>query len=243
VIVSDPRPVIGLTAYSVSASWGVWHSEAVLLPRVYTDAVARAGGVPVLLPPVAGVIDAVLPRLDGMLLAGGPDVDPARYGAERSPHTQAPVHERDDAEAGLLAGALGDGLPVLGICRGMQVLNVARGGTLHQHLPEVLGHEEHSAEVGAFGSHPVRVKPGSRLATLLGRLDVDGVPTYHHQGVDAIGAGLVPTAWAEDGTVEALEDPELPFFVAVQWHPEMGQDPALFEGLVTAARQRQQARV
>jgi len=241
--IDDPRPVIGLTAYSAPARWGVWHAEADLLPRAYSEAVARAGGVPVLLPPVAGVIESVLPRLDGVLLAGGPDVDPGRYGAPRSPHTQPPVHERDAAEAGLLAGAVDGGLPVLGICRGMHLLNVARGGTLHQHLPEVLGSDEHAAETGVFGSHPVRVAPDSRLAALLGRLEVDGVPTYHHQGIDVVGEGLRPAAWAEDGTVEALEDPDLPFFVAVQWHPEMGEDLTIFDGLIEAARQRHQARV
>jgi putative glutamine amidotransferase len=228
-------PVIGLTAYSTRARWGIWDAEAVLLPRHYTEAIVRAGGVPVLLPPIPGVIAAAADRLDGLLIAGGPDVDPARYGQERGPDTQPSVGDRDQAELDLLAAAVDDGLPVLGICRGMQLINVARGGSLIQHLPAVLQHDRHAPTVGAYGSHPVSVAPGSRLAALLGRTAVPGVPTYHHQGVAAIGAGLVATAWADDGTVEAVEDPSLPFCVAVQWHPEEGDDDALFHALVAAA--------
>ena len=126
-------------------------------------------------------------------------------------------------------------MPVLGICRGMQLLNVLRGGTLLQHLPDILGRSVHAPEVGATPA-PGHVQPGTKLADLLGRTTVDGVPTYHHQGVDALGAGLRATAWAPDGTLEALEDPDLPFCLGVQWHPEAGDDPALFDALVAAAR-------
>ncbi|HET9656085.1 MAG TPA: gamma-glutamyl-gamma-aminobutyrate hydrolase family protein [Kineosporiaceae bacterium] len=229
-------PVIGLTAYAVPAAWGVWQADAVLLPRSYVDAVLRAGGLPVLLPPLPGTIEQLLPRLDGLLLAGGPDVDPARYGEQPGPHTQLPSVERDDAELRLLAGAVDGGLPVLGICRGMQLLNVARGGNLVQHLPDLVGGEGHAPAPGVFGGHQVTVKGGTRLAQLLGRTEVDCVPSYHHQSLDRLGSGLTATAWSADGTVEAVEDPDLPFCVAVQWHPEAGEDPSLFEALVGAAR-------
>jgi gamma-glutamyl-gamma-aminobutyrate hydrolase PuuD len=232
----DRRPVIGLSAYSVRAAWGVWDVEAVLLPRAYVDAVERAGGLPVVLPPLPGVIEGVLPRLDGLLLAGGPDVEPRRYGQEPGPQTQPSRPERDAAELSLLATAVDARLPVLGICRGMQVLNVARGGTLIQHLPDAVGHDRHAPSPGVYGEHEVRVAAGSRLATVIG--EWVGVPTYHHQGIDRLGDRLVPTAWADDGTVEALEDPELPFCVGVQWHPEVGTEPALFEALVAAAADR-----
>lgn len=236
------RPVVGLSAYSTRAAWGVWDVEAVLLPRAYVDAVARAGGAPVLLPPLPGVVEAVLPRLDGLLLAGGPDVEPRRYGQPAGADTQPPAPERDEAETRLLLGAVDAGLPLLGVCRGMQLLNVARGGTLHQHLPDLVGHLGHCPAPGVYGDHAVRVEPGSRLAAALGGATGTTVRTYHHQGVDRIGAGLVATAWSPDGIVEALEDPALPFCVGVQWHPEVGADPAVFDALVAAARVRRAGR-
>ncbi len=230
-------PVIGLSAYATPASWGVWSGvEAVLLPQSYPDRIREAGGIPVLLPALPGVIEAVLPRLDALLLTGGPDVEPSRYGQQPGADTQPPSRPRDEAELGLLAAAFAAGLPVLGICRGLQLINVARGGSLLQHLPGVVGTELHAPEPSVYGAHPVKVADGSRLATVLGRTAVDTVPSYHHQGVDRLGSGLVASAWAEDGTIEALEDPEAPFVVAVQWHPEVGDDPSLFTGLVEAAR-------
>ena len=229
-------PVIGITGYSARATWGAWDAEAVLLPRPYVEAVARAGAVPVVLPPVPQVIAGALPRIDALIVAGGPDVEPVRYGETPGPHTQPPNRDRDVSELLLLRQAIDDGMPVLGICRGMQLLNVLRGGTLHQHLPDVVHSETHAPERGSYASHPVSVKPGTKLAALLGRTEVDGVPTYHHQGVDLLGMDLEPTAWAPDGTLEAIEDPGLPFCVGVQWHPEAGNDPALFDALAGAAR-------
>lgn len=231
------RQVIGVTAYASRARWGVWDAQALLVPRSYAEAVVDGGAVPVILPPVPDVIAAVLPRLDGLILSGGPDVDPARYGHEPGAHTQPPDLDRDAAELRLLAGAVDAGLPTLGICRGMQLLNVARGGTLHQHLPDVVGSSVHAPAPGVYSAHPVTVDEGTRLAQILGRTRVE-VPTYHHQGVQDLGKGLVATAWAADGTVEAVEDPELPFLVAVQWHPEAGDDPALFRALARATADR-----
>jgi putative glutamine amidotransferase len=234
-------PIIGLSAYSEPAQWAVWQAPAALLPMSYVDQVTEAGGVPVLLPPVPGVASA-LGRLDGLILTGGGDVDPAGYGAQADPRTSRVQPDRDQAELELLAAALADGLPVLGICRGMQVLNVARGGTLCQHLPDDAGHRP---APGTFGSHQVQVAPGSRLASLLRPgggppagepgLTLD-VATAHHQGIDRLGDGLVPVAWAQDGLIEAVElaGPH-PFALGVQWHPEAGQDGRLVSALVAAA--------
>lgn len=230
------RPVVGLTAVGVRAAWGVWDTEAVLLSQAYVTAVVAAGGVPVLLPPLPGVVEDALPRLDAVVLTGGQDVDPDRYGQRPGTHTQEPSAERDGAELGLAVAAVAAGIPVLGICRGLQVLNVARGGTLHQHLPDLVGTDDHAPTPGVYATHPVVVDGGSRLAAVLGRTVLDAVPTYHHQGVDRLGAGLAVSARAPDGTVEGVEDPSVPFCVAVQWHPEVGTDLRLFEGLVEAAR-------
>lgn len=234
-------PVIGLTAYCEEARWAHWHQPAVLLPVNYAEQVAAAGGIPVLLPPLPGIAAAV-DRLDGLLLTGGGDVDPGRYGAQPDPHTSRVSGPRDAAELELLNAAVAAGKPVLGVCRGMQLLNVARGGTLCQHLPADAGHYP---EPGIFGSHPVKVAPGTRLAGILG---ADGsavdVPTAHHQSIDRLGDGLVATAWAEDGVIEAVErdDDGDPFLLAVQWHPEAGTDPALIEALVKAASESASAR-
>ena len=228
------QPVIGLTAYCEQARWSHWHKPAVLLPANYAEQVAAAGGIPVLLPPLPGIAAAV-GRLDGLLLTGGGDVDPGRYGAQPHPATSRVSGPRDAAELEVLGAAAAAGKPVLGVCRGMQLLNVARGGTLCQHLGDGAGH---TPAPGTFGSHPVRIAAGTRLAGILGAngAGVD-VPTAHHQAIDRLGDGLVATAWAEDGVVEAVErsDAGGPFLVAVQWHPEAGADPRLIQALVGAA--------
>jgi putative glutamine amidotransferase len=227
-------PVIGLTAYCEDARWAYWHKPAVLLPLNYAERVAAAGGIPVLLPPLPDVAGAV-DRLDGLLLTGGGDIDPGRYGAEPHPRTVRVSVPRDAAELELLGAAMAAGLPVLGVCRGMQLVNVARGGTLRQHLPADAGH---TPAPGTFGSHPVRVAAGTRLAGILGAngSGVD-VPTAHHQAIDRLGDGLVAAAWAEDGVIEAVEPGAAGdrFLLAVQWHPEAGTDPRLIEALVAAA--------
>jgi putative glutamine amidotransferase len=227
------RPVIGISAYSQQARWGSWDLPAVLLPRRYTDMVAAGGGQPVLLPPSPGIA-GVLARLDGLVLSGGGDIDPDRYGAARDPETDPANPSRDDAEIELARQAIAAGLPLLGICRGLQVVNVALGGTLHQHLPALVGHDGHSSEHG-YGSHKVSVTAGSQLAGILGRTEA-AVPTHHHQAIDRLGGGLVATAWTDDGTVEAVEMTELAsFMIAVQWHPEAGDDLSLFAALAAAA--------
>jgi putative glutamine amidotransferase len=231
-------PVIGVSAYCEQARWGVWEREAVVLPRRYVDAVAAAGGIPVLLPPEPG-IGGALARLDGLMLSGGGDIDPAHYGADPHEKIMNVREERDAAEFALLDAAVSLRLPVLGICRGMQVINVARGGSLHQHLPDVVGHDGHAPVPGSFGQHHVEVAAGSRLSGILGRVDdmTVATPTHHHQAVDRLGKGLTATAWAEDGTIEAFEaGAGDQFLIAVQWHPEAGDDPTLFRALIGAAR-------
>jgi putative glutamine amidotransferase len=242
------RPVIGLSSYAEPASWGRWVDRpAALLAVNYVAQVTAAGGVPVLLPPVPGIA-TMLPRLDALVLSGGADIDPAAYGAQPHPRTGPIQPERDAAEFALLAAALEQGLPVLAICRGLQVLNVSFGGTLHQHLPDLVANDSHRSAPNSFGTHDVRVARRSRLGALLGPPDAGGelrltVPTSHHQAVDRLGDGLVATAWADDGTIEAVEPGPAgarghreQFLLAVQWHPEAGADPRLFQALLAAAR-------
>jgi putative glutamine amidotransferase len=245
-------PLVGIASYAEQARWGPWDAPAALLPVSYPEQVAAAGGVPVLLPPLPGVARAAA-RLDAVVLSGGGDLDPAGYGAGPHPLTTRVYPERDRAERALLSAALAEGVPVLAICRGLQILNVTRGGTLHQHLPDVVGHDGHGAAPGTFGQHEVRVSPASRLGAILGQPGPGGelrltVPTQHHQAIGRLGRGLIATAWAGDGTIEAVEpdpaqpDPAQPdtgqFLIGVQWHPEAGADPRLFQALIAAARGR-----
>ena len=228
------RPVVGITTYVEPASWGSWQLDAALIPYNYVQAIERAGGTPLLVPPVDKGIEEILDALDGLLLSGGADLDPETYGAEAHPQTNGLRPDRDRSELALLEGALARDLPVLAVCRGSQVLNVARGGDLVQHLPEVVGSEIHKEVSGVFSEHPVRVDPSSKLPG-----DVGPVKSHHHQGLGRIGDGLREVAWADDGTVEAVEDPEKRFAVGVLWHPEAGEDARLFEALVAeAARYR-----
>jgi putative glutamine amidotransferase len=229
------RPLIGLTTYHDEARWGVWDEPAVLLPAKYVRSVTAAGGIPVLLPSMVEDLDAVIGRLDGLILTGGTDIDPGRYGAEPLLTTGAPRPDRDAAELALVSAAAAAGTPVLGICRGVQMINVARGGTLIQHLPDGLNSADHAPAPAVYGHHPVRVSSGSLLAKVLGRAELE-VASYHHQGIDQVGTGLTVTALAPDGTIEALEDESLPFFIGVLWHPEVGEDLSLFTALVAACR-------
>lgn len=227
------RPLIGISGYREQARWGTWDVPAVLLPATYVDAVAEAGGDPVLLP-TAAVTPAVVARLDGLVLAGGADVQPEMYGAVPGPHTQAPRPDRDATERGLLEAALAAGLPVLAVCRGMQLLNVVLGGDLEQHLPDRPGVGTHDPGPGMFAPHEVHTEPGSLVARLLGeRVEAH---CHHHQAVERLAAQLTVTARAEDGTVEAVEHAGQGFCVGVQWHPEAGQDRRLFGALVEATR-------
>ncbi|SEM17996.1 gamma-glutamyl-gamma-aminobutyrate hydrolase family protein [Nonomuraea pusilla] len=226
------RPLIGITTYVEPARFTVWELPVALLPSMYVEQVARAGGQPVLLPPAGDPAQAVA-RLDGIVLAGGGDIDPARYGEEPHERTGYVRDFRDTAEFAALAVALDAELPFLGVCRGLQVLNVALGGTLHQHLPDVVGHGGHSPAPGRFGHLPVTATPGSRMAKALGTRPVT-VPHYHHQAIDRLAPGLTVTATAEDGTVEAVELDSAPFVVAAQWHPEAAEGGELFEALVAA---------
>ena len=229
-------PLIGISAYSEVARWGAWEQQAVLLPQNYVEQVAAAGGIPVLLPPIPG-IEAAVGRLDGLVISGGPDVEPGRYGQDAGPRTTVVRPGRDEAELALFRAALAAGTPIVGICRGMQLMNVALGGTLIQHLPDLVGHDGHSPTPGTMGQHTVSVGASSCLAGILGTGAVD-VATHHHQGIDRLADGLVATAWAEDGTVEAfeLDRPAHPFAIAVQWHPEAAAEQSLFRALIEAAR-------
>ena len=228
------RPVIGITAYAQEASWGHWTLPAALIPFSYVTSVERAGGRPVVIPPIEGAVDETLDAIDGLIFSGGADIDPEVYGAERHAETTVVHRHRDEAELALLEGALARDLPVLAICRGMQMLNVARGGDLHQHLPELVGHEGHRETPGVFSVHQVELDPGSRTARLLGDRAV--VHSHHHQGLGKVGEGLTAVGRAEDGSFEVIEDPAHRFALGVLWHPEEGEDKRLFEALVEEAR-------
>jgi putative glutamine amidotransferase len=227
------RPVVGITTYVVPATWGHWRLEAALLPWMYVASLERAGARVVLVPPSLDGTAELLDTLDGLVLSGGSDLDPGLYGHEPHPETTDVVPERDVAELELLRAALDRDLPVLAICRGSQVLNVALGGDLVQHLPEVVGHDEHKEVAGVFSQHDVEVEPGTRLGAVLG--DCAPVKSHHHQGFGRLGAGLRVAARAHDGTVEAVELPGRRFALGVLWHPEAGDDAALFEALVAEA--------
>lgn len=243
-------PVIGITTYDDHAAWRGWNARAALLPYAYVDSVRNAGGRAVLLPPGGTDAEAreTVAGLDGLVVSGGPDIDPARYGAARHPKTQRPVHTRDAWDLAVTRSALTLGVPMLAICRGMQVLNVCLGGTLHQHVSDLIGHERHNGPATGFGQHSVRVTEGSALAAVLPAGEYFDVPTHHHQSVDLVGDGLTAVAWEEDGLIEAIEPGPsqlggLPGFVlGVQWHPEQGDDPRLFQALVAAATERADAR-
>jgi putative glutamine amidotransferase len=234
------RPVIGITTYAQEASWGVWKLPAALIPLEYVDSVERAGGRPVLIPPSETGVEETLAALDGIVFSGGADVDPSRYGAEAHPETDLPQAHRDAGEMALLSAAIERDLPTLAICRGFQLLNVARGGDLIQHLPERVGNDVHKQVPGEFAVHPVEVKEGSRLGAIVG--STPEVTSHHHQALGRVGDGLVESAWAADGTLEAVEDPSRRFLVGVQWHPEASEDAALFEALVDQAREYRAAR-
>jgi len=234
------RPVIGIPSPIEHATWGAWEGPAHVLSRSYVDAVQRAGGAALILPADPVWVthpDEILDRLDALLLAGGADVDPRFYGAERHEETRGTVPERDTVEIALAQRALERDLPLLGICRGMQVLNVALGGTLHQHLPEVVGHGEHRRRVGSFADsdHDVQLVGGSLAARAAGE-EVHVTKSHHHQGVDRLGEGLVVTGRATlDDLPEAIERPDRRFVLGVQWHPEADERSRLIAALVEEA--------
>jgi putative glutamine amidotransferase len=228
------HPLIGITSYAEQARWGVWDAPAALIPLAYVQAIEHAGGRALLVPPSEDAVEETLDALDGLLFSGGADLDPELYGAEQHPATNDVRPERDRAELALLEGALERDMPVLAVCRGSQVLNIARGGDLVQHLPDVVGNERHKHTPGEFADHDVDLKAGTRLRDLLG--DRAPVKSHHHQGYGRLGEGLVEAARADDGTVEAIEDPSRRFALGVLWHPEEGEDFKLFEALVEEAR-------
>lgn len=231
------KPVIGMTTYLQQAQTGVWDVQASFLPAIYLDGVTRAGGIATLLPPQpvdSDIANRVLDGLNGLVLTGGSDVEPASYGQVPHPSTDEPVRTRDEWEFALLEGARQRGVPVLGICRGAQVLNVALGGTLHQHLPDVVGHGWHRAGNATFNTSAIRTVPGSRLAALIG--ESCDAHCYHHQAVAELGTGLIASAWDTDGVIEAIELPGERFVLAVQWHPEEHLDDLrLFAAIVEAS--------
>jgi putative glutamine amidotransferase len=234
------RPVIGICSAIESARWAAWEVVVNLSPRTYSLAVQRAGGVALILPPddsVAENPDELLDLLDGLILAGGADVDPSTYGAERHPATDPGSLERDEFELALARRAMERDIPFLGICRGMQVMNVARGGTLVQDVPEREGHDEHRRVRGTFdgADHDVRLRAGSLAARATGE-EHHAAKSHHHQGVEGIGEGLEITGWAVvDGLPEALEDTGRRFALGVQWHPEADEASRLIASLVVEA--------
>jgi putative glutamine amidotransferase len=243
------RPTVGIVAGITDASWSVWSQPAVLLPLSYMTAIQRAGGLALMIPPDPALVespDDVLMQVDGLILAGGVDVDPASYGHE--PHVEtdkSTVRERDETEIALVRRALELDLPVLGICRGMQVLNVALGGTLLQHLPDEVGHSEHRRNPGSFvdSDHDVRLRQGSLVARVAGE-EVHVTLSHHHQAVAQLGEGLEVTGWSTiDDLPEAIEAPERRFTLGVQWHPEADDSSPMVAALVDEARAYHSSRV
>jgi putative glutamine amidotransferase len=233
--------LIGLCTALERARFGVWDEDAAMLSQMYVDAVQRAGGVAIMLPPQSGADpDQLLDLVDGLILAGGRDIDPTAYGAEPGAATDEPRPERDAFEIALARRAMERDIPVLGICRGMQVMNVARGGTLVQDLPEQLGHDHHRRSLGTFdgNDHPVRLAEGSLAARAAGEAHHDTL-SHHHQGIERVGAGLRVSGWSDDDELpEALEDPGLRFALGVQWHPEADPGSPVIAALVDSARRR-----
>jgi putative glutamine amidotransferase len=235
-----PRPVIGICTALERARWSVWDQQAYLLPRSYVDAVQREGGLALMLPPDESLErdpDDVLDLIDGLILAGGADIDPATYGADRHPETRGTVPERDWFELALARRALERDIPLLGVCRGMQMMNIATGGTLLQHLPESHGHHEHRRKPGTFdgADHDVRLQDGSLAARAAGET-MHATKSHHHQGIDRIGEGFEVTGWAAiDDLPEAFERPDRRFALGVQWHPEADERSRLIAALVEEA--------
>jgi putative glutamine amidotransferase len=235
------RPVIGICTALEQARWSVWDQQAMLLPRSYVDAVQRAGGLAVMLPPDPALVqepEQALELLDGLMLAGGADIDPGSYGQQAHAKTGGTVPERDESEIALVRAAIERDMPVLGICRGMQLINVARGGTLLQHLPERFGHHEHRPVLGSFdgADHDVQVRDGTLAMRVIGEAE-HATKSHHHQGVDRLGEGLqVSGVSALDGLPEAIELPNARFVLGVQWHPEADETSLGVGALVAAAR-------
>ncbi len=233
------RPLIGLCAALETASWSMWEQRAALLPCAYVQAVQRGGGLALMLPPDPVAVqdpEQTLDAIDGLLLAGGADIDPASYGQEPQPETVGSVPERDAFEIALTRAAIERDMPVLGICRGMQLINVALGGTLHQHLPQRLGHEDHLRTFGSFvgSDHDVDLIEGSLAARAAGEVR-HVTKSHHHQGVDRVGEGLLVSGVAAmDGLAEAIELPQKRFVLGVQWHPEVDERSRVVEALVSA---------
>lgn len=230
-VASTGRPVIGISSHTGPAKWARFELDVTLMAQLIVDRVAATGCTPVLLPPLPGIENAI-GRLDGLLVPGGGDLNPTFYGAAPHPKSFVIGPERDAAELALVTAAVAQGVPFLGLCRGLQVLNVARGGTLHQFLPELVGHGGHGPDAAP---QRVRLDAGSQLAKVVGSDSID-VDCRHHQAIDEIGAGVTPTAWTDDGVIEAAEVPDHPFAVGVQWHAEDAEDDHLFEALAEAAR-------
>jgi putative glutamine amidotransferase len=243
------RPLIALSSYVTEITWndGVDRLQAAMLPFAYVTAIERAGGLPILTPSIlhereqSEAARQLVAQVDGLLISGGPDVEPARYGQDAHP-LSAWQSQRDGWEMSLVLAALECNLPILGICRGAQVLNVVLGGSLVQHLPDQVGHDSHKAIPGGYGNHAVRLAPDSLLGALLGEESLLA-PSSHHQSVGRLGNGVVATAWAPDGTIEAIEVPSRDFVIGVQWHPEMSDDLRLFTQFVDRARQNSLSKV
>jgi gamma-glutamyl-gamma-aminobutyrate hydrolase PuuD len=228
------RPIIGITTYATDAEWSYWQLKAALIPLDYVDAVHAAGGRAVLIPPTTDAAEETVGAVDAMIFTGGSDINPAYYEEPAHPETFGIDDRRDEAEFALLRAALAVDKPVLGICRGIQLLNVGLGGDLYQHLPEIVGHDGHKNDPpGTFLEHEVQIAPGTKLASILGPCAT--VCSHHHQGLRRLGQGLVATATADDGAVEAIELPDREFVLGVLWHPEARTDRGLFSALVDAA--------